>query len=84
MPDGPVEILFVDDDPADVRLTLESFAEYRLANRVRVVTDGAEALEYIFCTGRYADRRIEDVPKISEVTTCGAGATYSCRERAGT
>ncbi|HLF99107.1 MAG TPA: response regulator [Acidimicrobiia bacterium] len=61
---GPVEILFVEDDPADVRLTLESFGDNHLANRVHVARDGAEALEYIFCTGRYADRQIADVPKL--------------------
>ena len=61
---GPVEILFVEDDPADVRLTLESFGDNHLANRVHVARDGAEALEYVFCTGRYADRQIADVPKL--------------------
>lgn len=61
---GAVEILFVEDDPADVRLTLESFGDNHLANRVHVARDGAEALEYVFCTGRYADREIADVPKL--------------------
>jgi two-component system response regulator len=56
MPDGAVEILLVEDSPDDVKLTLHAFNKYNLSRRVAVVRDGAEALEFIFATGRYADR----------------------------
>ena len=58
-----VEILLVEDNPNDEMLALHAFKKQNIANKVHVVRDGAEALEYIFCTGAYADRRIEN-PKV--------------------
>ena len=52
----PVEILLVDDNPSDEELTLHALSRNGLAKSVKVVHDGAEALEYIFCTGAYAGR----------------------------
>jgi CheY-like chemotaxis protein len=49
-------ILLVDDDPRDVELTLAALAKHHLANRVAVVHDGAQALDYLFCRGRFASR----------------------------
>jgi two-component system, response regulator len=62
--DDPVEILLVEDNPNDVALTLRAFKKNNLANNIQVVRDGAEALEFIFCTGAYEHRAIEDVPKV--------------------
>jgi two-component system, response regulator len=59
-----VEILLVEDNPNDIKLALHAFKKHHLANRVRVVRDGAEALEFIFCTDRYTERRIENGPKL--------------------
>jgi two-component system response regulator len=59
-----VEILLVEDNPNDAKLALHAFKTHYLANRVHVVRDGAEALEFVFCTDRYADRRIENEPKV--------------------
>jgi two-component system response regulator len=59
-----IDILLVEDNPNDVRLTLHAFKRQNLANRIHVVRDGAEALEYIFCTGAYADRPSGDAPKV--------------------
>ena len=59
-----VEILLVEDNPNDVELTLLAFQEVRLANTIHVVRDGAEALEYIFGTGKYEGRNIYDQPKL--------------------
>ena len=59
-----VEILLVEDNPNDVKLALHAFQKHRLANQVHVVRDGAEALEFVFCTDRYAERRIENGPKV--------------------
>lgn len=50
-------ILVVDDNPYDVELTMAALSECNLANAVDVVGDGAEALEYLFCRGVYADRQ---------------------------
>lgn len=47
MSDGPVELLLVEDNPRDVKLTLHAFSEHHLAGRIRVARDGAEALDYL-------------------------------------
>lgn len=60
----PVEILLVEDNPNDVKLALRAFKTHNLANNVFVVRDGAEALEYIFCTDRYAERKGQDNPRV--------------------
>jgi two-component system response regulator len=60
----PVEILLVDDNPSDAELTLHVLSRHRLADSIKVVHDGAEALEYIFCTGAYADRDPHNPPKM--------------------
>jgi CheY-like chemotaxis protein len=49
-------ILFVEDDPHDVELTLAALAANNLANEVVVTSDGAEALDYLHCRGRFAGR----------------------------
>ena len=59
-----IEILLVEDNPADIRLTLRALKTNNLANKVHVVTDGAEALDYIFAENQYANRKIEDIPKV--------------------
>ena len=59
-----VDILLVEDNPHDVELTLRALKKHNLANRVHVVKDGAEALEFIFGTDTYADRDIEIGPKV--------------------
>ena len=64
MPDGAVDILLVEDNPDDVKLTLHAFKKYNLSNRVAVVRDGAEALEFLYRTGRYADRPAAEAPKL--------------------
>ncbi len=50
------KILLAEDNPRDAELTLEAFEESLLANRVVVVKDGVETLEYLRCEGQYADR----------------------------
>jgi two-component system response regulator len=59
-----VQILLVDDNPSDVKLALHAFRKYNLANQIYVARDGAEALEFIFCTGEHAQRDIEDSPRV--------------------
>jgi len=64
MADSAVEILLVEDNPNDVELTLRVLKKNNISNRLHVVRDGAEALEFIFCTGAYADRDIKNGPKV--------------------
>lgn len=52
---APVEILLVEDNPGDVRLTLEIFKEGKLANRIITVEDGVEAMAYLRREGKYAN-----------------------------
>jgi CheY-like chemotaxis protein len=49
-------ILLVEDDPRDVELTLTALEEHNLANKVLVVHDGEEALDYLYCRGSFASR----------------------------
>jgi CheY-like chemotaxis protein len=49
-------ILLAEDDPQDMELTLAALAEHHLANKVVTVGDGAEALDYLYCRGRFKSR----------------------------
>ncbi|HEY0873198.1 MAG TPA: response regulator [Vicinamibacterales bacterium] len=49
-------ILLAEDSPQDIELTLAALAEYRLANQIDVVRDGAEALDYLYMRGAYESR----------------------------
>ncbi len=57
-------ILLVEDNPDDIELTLRAFRKRRILNPVVVLRDGQEALEYLFGTGRYADREPSGVPMV--------------------
>lgn len=60
-----VQILLIEDNPNDVELTLRALQKsHRLTNSIEVVRDGAEALEFLFCTGAYAHRNSEDGPQV--------------------
>ncbi|MEA3186477.1 MAG: hypothetical protein QOD99_307 [Chthoniobacter sp.] len=59
-----VEILLVEDNPQDVELAQRALRKANLTNRIQIVRDGAEALDFIFCEGTHAARRIEDTPKV--------------------
>ena len=51
----PIEILLVEDNPGDARLTLEGFKDARIRNNITVVEDGIEAMAYLRHQGPYAD-----------------------------
>ena len=57
-------ILLVEDNPDDVSLTERALKKANIINKLVVVQDGAEALDYLFCTGSYADRDAKDVPQV--------------------
>jgi two-component system response regulator len=59
-----VEILLVEDNPEDAETALRALRNRNLADRVHWVKDGAEALDYLFCSGAYAGRSPGHPPKL--------------------
>ena len=59
-----VEILLVEDNPNDAELTIRALKQHHLANNLVHVRDGEEALDFIFARAAYAERRIENAPKV--------------------
>jgi two-component system, response regulator len=59
VPDETKVILLVEDNPDDEALTLRAFAKNNISNRIVVVRDGAEALDWLFRRGQWADREPE-------------------------
>ena len=57
-------ILVVEDNPDDEALTLRALKKNHIGNEVFVVRDGAEALDFLFCTGTYAERDPREVPEM--------------------
>ena len=60
---GEAEILLVEDNPNDVELTLHALRKEHLCNRIHVVRDGEEALDFLFCRGTYSHRTFDHSPK---------------------
>lgn len=58
------EVLLVEDNLHDVELTLRALKKNNFANTIHVVSDGEEALDYFFATGKYSDRDINLTPKL--------------------
>ena len=56
------DIILVEDNPADVEMTLDALQEYHLANRVKILKDGEEAVNYIFRQGEYSNCGICEHP----------------------
>ncbi|OFX62474.1 MAG: two-component system response regulator [Bacteroidetes bacterium GWB2_41_8] len=54
------KILLIEDNPNDIELTLEALAEHNLANRVVILNDGVEAIEYLHYEGSYKNREKEN------------------------
>ncbi len=61
---GEVEILLVEDNEADVELTLHALRNDNLANKIQVVRDGEEATDFLFCRGPYGNRSFDRPPKL--------------------
>ena len=57
----PIEILLVEDNPGDVRLTKEVFKDFNVLNQLHVVMDGVEALAYLRKEGIFADKSLPDL-----------------------
>ena len=60
----PIDILSVEDNPRDAELTIRALKKRNLANRLYIVEDGADALDFIFCRGQYAERQMTHPPKV--------------------
>jgi two-component system response regulator len=59
-----VEILLVEDNPNDAELSLYALKKHHVANRIHLAKDGADALDFLFATGKYEGRSVEDTPKV--------------------
>lgn len=59
-----VEILLVEDNPTDAELAIRALNKSKIANKLVWVKDGAEALDFIFATGAYSGRSIQNEPKV--------------------
>jgi two-component system response regulator len=59
------KILLIEDNPSDIDLTKRALEKGRIANDLVVVSDGQEALDYLFGTGEYAGRDVSDFPTLT-------------------
>lgn len=59
-----LEILLVEDNDDDARLAIRELKKHNLANNLLRVHDGAEALDYLFGTGQYEGRNVQETPKV--------------------
>lgn len=57
-------ILLVEDNPDDEELTIRALKKSKIANEICVARDGKEALDFMFCEGKYADRDHDHVPAV--------------------
>ena len=64
MQNDEIDILLIEDNSEDADLTIRALKKNSVTSRVLHLKDGAEALEYIFCTGQFSERNIEMKPKI--------------------
>jgi two-component system response regulator len=64
MADQRADILLVEDNPNDIKLTLHAFKTANLANSVHVARDGVEALEFLFGAALDSDEAIPEKPKL--------------------
>jgi two-component system, response regulator len=59
-----IDILIVEDSPRDAELTLRALKKNNLANNILVAQDGAEALDFFFCRGKFETRSFTNPPKV--------------------
>jgi len=58
------QILLVEDNPLDLKLTLHALRVEKLGNDIQVARDGEEALDFLFCRGRFTDRSFDHPPRL--------------------
>ena len=59
-----LQLLLVEDDPADAELTTLALRKHNLAATIEIARDGAEALDFLFCRGSFQSRRFENPPRL--------------------
>jgi len=59
-----IDIVLVEDNPDDAELTIRALKKNKIPSNILHLKDGAEALEFMFCTGKYADRNADSRPKV--------------------
>jgi two-component system, response regulator len=59
-----IEILLVEDNPDDLEMTMHALRKANLVNKIQIARDGVEALDFIFCRGPHAERKIENHPRL--------------------
>ena len=60
----PIDILLIEDNTSDAELTVHAFQRYSRTQHIHIVRDGAEAVDFVHCTGPYADRDERTLPKL--------------------
>jgi CheY-like chemotaxis protein len=60
----PIDILLVEDNPDDARLTIRVIKKNELANNILVLTDGEEALDFIYAKNKFEQRPVHALPKV--------------------
>ncbi|HLO57249.1 MAG TPA: response regulator [Bacteroidales bacterium] len=61
---GIIDLLLVEDNSSDAELILRALRKQNLNNSCKIVSDGAEALDFLFCRGHYNDRNIDHQPRV--------------------
>ncbi len=64
MENSEVEILLIEDSVHDAEMTIRSLRKHNISNKVTHLRDGAEGLEFLFGTGFYAGRNVDNRPKV--------------------
>jgi two-component system, response regulator len=64
MSGGEIEVLLVEDNPADLELTLHALRQNGLANKIQIARDGEEALDFLFCRGAQSQRNPNHTPRL--------------------
>lgn len=59
-----IEILLVEDSPADAKLAIRALQKNNLCNHIVHLSDGAQALDFLFAKGEYSERSVENKPKV--------------------
>ena len=59
-----VDILLVEDNESDAKMTMRALKKNHLANRLLHLSNGAEALDFLFAEGAYSERQVENIPKV--------------------
>ena len=59
-----MEVLLIEDNPADAELTMHALRKENVANRIVHLADGEQALDFLFCRGAYASRSFADPPRV--------------------